>query len=251
MLMKKNVKMIPMISNYRILGCPIVKSPTIDELDHFIQSRISKGRGFYTVAINAEKVTLFNRDPLMKEVLENSDLPYADGSGALLGLKLLHNISTFKINMPVTILEICNRTEMPLYLIGAAEDVIEETVSSIKTNYDSINLVGYSHGFFEDEQEIINQIENTGASIVMIAMGSPRQEFLAQRMLKQMPDRVFVGCGGAFDILAGRVVRAPQWIQNAHIEWLYRLFQDPRRIKRQKVLPLFFIRLLILYIRRK
>jgi len=251
MLTEKNVRMTVMSSSYRILGCPIVKSPSIEELQQMIQSRIAQRKGFYTVAVNAEKIIFYNQNPQVKDVLDNSDLPYADGSGALLGLKMLHGISTFKINMPLAILEICNNTGLPLFMLGAGEDVIGDTVAAVKSTYRSVNLVGFSHGFIQDKQEMINRIKSSGAKVIMIAMGSPKQEILARKMLEQLSDCVFIGCGGAFNILAGKVIRAPEWIQNSHIEWLYRLIQDPRRIKRQRVLPVFFVKVLIARLRRR
>ncbi len=236
---------------YRVLNCPISDVKSSADVENNILAHLELDSGFYTVAINAEKIMLYNKKIEMRKIIDNSELPYIDGSGALLGLKLLYGINSKKINMPKIILEVCNKNEIPLFMLGANKVTIIKAVESVKIIYENINLVGYHHGFFDEETDIVNKIKESGARIIMIAMGSPRQELLAQRLLKELPSCVFIGCGGAFDILAGNVKRAPEWIQNIHLEWFYRLLQDPRRIKRQKVLPVFLMLILKEYFSRK
>lgn len=227
-----------------MMGCPCfaVSEDTLEEqLMHFINNNICG----YSVAINAEKIQKYKSDQQLRNVIDTSIYPYPDGAGAVLGIKWLHKLSSEKINMPIRVLEIANKNNLAVFIVGAKESIHNKGVAIIKERYPNINLVGSMHGY-HSEDDIIAAVIKGKPQFIMLAMGSPRQEIFANKLIEQCQHGFAVGCGGALDILAGELKRAPEFYINNNLEWLYRLVQEPWRWKRQLFLPVFFTKLLML-----
>lgn len=203
------------------------------------------------MAINAEKVMRFLRDPKFRNIIENAALPSPDGAGAVIGMKWLHKRSSIKLDLPKLTLQIANANKMRLFVFGAKEEINQTAVATIRDRYPDIQIVGRRNGFFESEAEIEEMLLKAQPDLVMIALGTPKQEILAVKLNKSLPHTFFIGCGGALDALAGTVQRAPSFFVNNNLEWFYRLVQQPARIKRQKVLPVFMMKLMQTYLTRK
>merc|ERR1711916_169664 len=114
-----------------------------------------------------------------------------------------------------------------LFILGSSEENNRLAIEQLKNNFPNINIVGRGNGFFKDENRIIEKLDKCNPQIVMVALGSPKQEKFAARVNKELPNILFIGCGGALDILAGKITRAPKFFQDNHIEWLYRLVLEP------------------------
>ena len=208
--------------------------------------RYSLKKNALLIAINAEKI--INADNLFKNII-NQNIGYPDGLGAIIALKKsgLNNIK--KIPGCELWLDIIRmyHLEKKFYLIGGKYSVIKDTVSKLRSEFKGIDIVNYRCGYFnhDDEiEELIEDIVEKKPDIVFVAMGSPAQELLMNRM-KQKHLALYQGLGGSFDIYSDRVKRAPKWFLNNNLEWLYRLLREPKRIFRQLQL-LKFISLLIL-----
>ncbi len=122
-----------------------------------------------------------------------------------------------------------------LFFLGAREGIAEKVKKILEEKYEKIKIVGTYAGtpLFQDEKGIIDRINKSGADILFVAYGAPAQEMWIARNLKKMRTvKVAIGVGGSFDFLAGTRKRAPKWMQKIGIEWLYRLIQQPKRIKR-------------------
>ncbi len=232
-----------------VMGCPCY-AVSEDTLEPQLMQFIEQGVAGYSVAINAEKIKKYRSDYSLRNVVDGSIFPYPDGSGAVLAIKWLHSLASEKINMPIRILEIANKERLKVFIIGAKEDVHNEGISVIKHRYPNILLVGNMHGYNE-ESEIISAVRDAMPQIIMLAMGSPRQELLANKLIDATGNGFAVGCGGALDILAGKLKRAPEFYINNNLEWLYRLVQEPWRWKRQLFLPIFLFNLIIEVIRKR
>lgn len=232
------------LDKVKMMGCPCfaVSEDTLEQhLMHFIDNNICG----YSVAINAEKIQKYKKDIELKKIIDSSIYPYPDGAGAVLGIKWLHNLASEKINMPIRVLEIANKNRLKVFIIGAKENVHDKGLAIIKVRYPNIVIVGNMHGY-NDEADIISAVTHANPQIIMLAMGSPRQEVFANKLINETKSGFAVGCGGALDILAGELKRAPVFYINNNLEWLYRLVQEPWRWKRQLFLPIFIIKLLIL-----
>ncbi len=229
-----------------VLGCPCFAPGSIEEIETEL-SRIIDDRSGYTCAINAEKIMMHmeNRGGI-REIVEGSILPYPDGVGAVWGIRRYHGIKTFKVNMPKILLELCNRERRSLFLLGASEDSSCLAYAAISKQYPSINLVGRRNGFELGDpgiQELRTELKEKNPDVVLIGMGSPKQEILSHSLSQDRDRGIFVCCGGAIDILAGQKKRAPTFFIDNGLEWAYRLAHEPWRIKRQSVLLRFLARL--------
>ena len=226
---------------YRVLACPCM-GVSESESYAYLRSLLESNQSGYTVAINAEKILKYSADPAFREILENSIFPYPDGSGAVLGLRWLHAKRVKKVNMPVMALKAANEMRVPTFIIGATADNHAKAIESIKREFKHIDLVGHLDGY-QDEQAMVRAVQHSRPSLVLVAMGSPKQEIFAAALLAQTGTGIVVGCGGALDIMAGAANRAPAFMINNHLEWLYRLYTEPWRIRRQVILPRFLWRL--------
>lgn len=194
------------------------------------------------VAVNAEKILHANQQ--MKAII-NRNVGYPDGIGAVWALKKKGLVETEKIpgcELWLTIVE--ERWESAsFYLVGASEDVIQETVGKLKNQYPGISILNFRNGFLktqEERAELIEDIALLKPDVVFVAMGSPKQELLMEEMYNRHP-AVYQGLGGSFDVFTDHVKRAPKWWVKNNLEWAYRMIRQPARIKRQVHLLRFFI----------
>jgi N-acetylglucosaminyldiphosphoundecaprenol N-acetyl-beta-D-mannosaminyltransferase len=236
---------------YKILGVNCYQFNSVSDAKAFIKDIIISEDGGYSVAINAEKIMMYSKDINFRAIIDHSILPIPDGSGAIIGMKILYNINSIKLDLPKTIFECANESKFSLFVLGATEKVNFNTENSLNQKYPDINLVGRQNGYFDDELVVFQQIKKLNPQIVVIAMGSPKQEKLAARLNEILPSALLIGCGGAFNILTGEVKRAPVFYQKNHLEWFYRLVKEPSRFKRQLILPVFLLKLIIKKFSRK
>ncbi len=227
---------------FEIMGCPCEALSERKAISRIL-SVITKKECGYSVAINAEKIQRFQNDEELRAIINNSILPYPDGAGAVLGLKWLHGVSSEKVNMPVKVLEAANQYRFKTFIVGADEKNHDLAIGAIVKKYPNLDLVGNLHGF-NSKDRIFEHVLLKRPQLIMIAMGSPRQEKLAAELIAICKFGFVVGCGGALDILSGEVRRAPSFMITYHLEWLFRLVQQPYRIRRQLFLPVFLARLI-------
>ncbi|SJM18074.1 WecB/TagA/CpsF family glycosyltransferase [Porphyromonas gingivalis] len=197
------------------------------------------------VAINAEKI-LHATDEL--KAIYNRNLGYSDGAGAVLALKKKGHQNACKIAGCELWLKIIERysREKSFYLVGGKPEVIKETIQKLRADFPLINIVGYRDGYLKgnDDEVLIEDIAAKKPDVVFVAMGSPKQELLMERMQRAHPNAIYQGLGGSFDVYTGRVERAPEWWIRHNLEFAYRLIKQPSRIKRQIHLVRFLFRVL-------
>lgn len=202
---------------------------SIDELIEFAFHEKS-----ILIALNAEKILNSNNE-VVKIINEN--IGYPDGTGAVWALKKMGLKNIVKIpgcELWLDIIRIKEK-EKKFYLIGGKQDVIESTVTKLKSEYTNLNIVNYRNGYIQTEEEILlleEDIINKKPDVIFVAMGSPKQEILMSR-LQEKHAAVYQGLGGSFDVYAGNIKRAPKWWIDNNLEWAYRLLKQPSRIKRQ------------------
>lgn len=209
---------------------------------------INEGQGGYSVAINAEKISRFKIDSDLRQTINNAKFVYPDGAGAVLGLRWLYGKKTSKVNFPVVSLTAANTHGWRLFLLGASEKTNTKVAKIVAERFPNINLVGRQNGY--EPMGDFKFIGEAKPQLTLIAMGSPKQERIARDIIQLHPTTFCVGCGGAFDILAGKLKRAPELLVNNYLEWLYRLILQPFRWKRQLVLPVFLVKLIAAVFRK-
>ncbi|WP_369997313.1 WecB/TagA/CpsF family glycosyltransferase [Winogradskyella sp.] len=198
------------------------------------------------VAVNAEKI-LHATD--QSRAIINRNLGYPDGIGAVWALRKKGHKDVVKIPGCELWLDIVKQhyNNKSFYLVGGKQEVIEATVIQLKQEFNGINICNFRDGYIKSEKEeadVIEDIKKHSPDIVFVAMGSPKQELLMERIQKQH-QAVYQGLGGSFDVYTGNVKRAPEWWVRNNLEWTYRLINQPSRIKRQIHLVKFFINLIL------
>lgn len=195
------------------------------------------------IALNAEKL---NKQSTELDVIINNNIGYPDGIGAVLALKR-KGINSIKIAGAEFWLDIILRfeSEKSFYLVGASQEVIDQTINRLHNEFPNIRIVGYRNGYLQkgDEKTLIADILEKKPDVVFMAMGSPKQEIIMSSFIKDHP-ALYMGLGGSFDVYAGKVERAPEFFQKLGLEWFYRLLKEPTRWRRQLNLGQFFIKLI-------
>lgn len=186
------------------------------------------------VAVNAEKV--LHADDELRGLI-NRNIGYCDGAGAVKGLRKKGHGDVSKIAGCELWLKIIERMyrDRTFYLVGGRQEVIDQTVEKLRSQFDGIRIVGYRNGYIADDEQceaLLDDIARKSPDVVFVAMGSPRQERLMERM-QQRHKAIYQGLGGSFDVYTGHVERAPKWWIDHNMEFAYRLIKEPRRIKRQ------------------
>ena len=229
---------------YKILNTPCYNVTSEKEVEDFILKKLENKEGGYTAAINALKIVKYNEDSETRNVIDKALLQTPDGFGAQLAFKLLHKQDNIiKLDLPGLVLDLANKYKLKVFFLGTTEENNKAAVENVKKIYPNINIVGRNNGFFKDISEIENKLEQTKPQIVMISLGSPKQEILSAKLNEKFPSIIFVGSGGRMDILAGKLKRAPKFYIDHKIEWLYRLIKEPKRFKQQIKLVSFLYHL--------
>jgi len=211
-----------------------------------LKSLIRSGANGYTVAVNAEKIMRCQHDLAFRDLVSQALIKVPDGAGAVLALRILDGVRSAKIDFPQSTLIAADElgTACRLGVIGASEESHRGAVAEIRRRYPRVQIVMNRSGF-TPEGELLAELQATRPQLCLLSMGTPKQENFAQRAVVAGVPCIFVGAGGALDILSGQAVRAPRWMVENYLEWLYRLIQNPSRWRRQMALPVFLARLII------
>ncbi|WP_405576076.1 WecB/TagA/CpsF family glycosyltransferase [Winogradskyella sp. Asnod2-B02-A] len=196
------------------------------------------------VAVNAEKILHATNE---SRALINRNMGYPDGIGAVWALQKKGAGKVVKIPGCELWLDVVQGyyKVKSFYLVGGKQEIIDATISKLKSEYNGINICNYRNGYIKTETEelaLIEDIKKHNPDVVFVAMGSPKQELLMERIQNEH-QAVYQGLGGSFDVYTGNVKRAPEWWVKNNMEWTYRLLSQPSRIKRQIHLVRFFVNL--------
>ncbi len=206
-----------------------------------------KNRHGHIVTINPEMIQAAKQNEEFANIIDSAELVIPDGIGVQLGLKILgYNVRRIAgIEFARKLVDMFSENSEPIAFVGAKPEVITGAVENIKKETPSVNVCYVQDGYFKDDERVVEEIKNSGAKLVLVAMGSPKQEFLIKQLKESMNDAVFIGIGGSFDVWAGAVKRAPLIYQKLGLEWLYRTIKEPKRFKRIfPTLPLFVLKVL-------
>jgi N-acetylglucosaminyldiphosphoundecaprenol N-acetyl-beta-D-mannosaminyltransferase len=201
------------------------------------------------LAVNPEKVMAARRDPKILAALRGAGLLIPDGIGVVWAAGLLSKQRLARVPGSELMPAICAMAAQNgygVFLFGAAPEVNETAARVLQSSCPGLRIVGRRHGFVAEAETaaLLGEINRSGADVLFVALGSPRQELWINQHIDELNVKVYQGVGGTFDILAGRVRRAPKLFRDLHLEWFYRLLADPRRLARQAVIPVFAVRVL-------
>ncbi len=197
------------------------------------------------VTINPEMVQCAKNSPEFAEVINSADLVIPDGIGVEIGLKILgYKVRRIAgIEFARKLVDRFSENSSPVAFVGARPEIVKKAVENLKQETPSLNVCYVQDGYFKDDERVLNELGNSGAKLVLVALGSPKQEFFIKRAKELLPDAVMIGIGGSFDVWSGVVKRAPEIYQKLGLEWLYRTVKEPQRFKRIfPTLPLFIFK---------
>lgn len=214
-----------------------------------VDAMVAGDRARSVLAVNPEKVMQAQADPDLLRCLRQAGLLIPDGIGVVWAIRALNGETLDRVPGAELMPEICGlaaRNGYTVFLYGARPEVNAEAAARLRQVYPGIRIVGARDGYVTPEQMpgLIEEINRLAPQILFVALGSPRQELWMEKYLPQLNVRVCQGVGGTFDVIAGRVRRAPVFFRRNNLEWFYRLLTEPRRAIRQAALPRFVYRLL-------
>lgn len=238
-----------------ILGIKISKFK-MEEALAYLDSLIQKGQKAMVVTPNSEMIVLARKDRELARILNNADLSVPDGAGVVMASRLLKNPLAERVagfDLMQESLALASRKGYTVYLLGAEPGIVDLASEKIKESYPGIRISGTHHGFLADglEERVLADLNKIKPDILYVGMGVPRQEKFLDKHLKEIDVKVAMTVGGSFDVLAGKVRRAPLWMQRLNLEWLYRLIQEPARIGRMLALPVFVFLVIKQYCKEK
>lgn len=211
---------------------------TFEEALNFIE----KGQ---VVTINPEMIQTASKNPEFAGIINNAELVIPDGIGVEIGLKILGNNVRRIAGIEFGRKLIDKFAGQPTAFIGAKPEIIQKAVENLKKEVHNLNAVYVQDGYFKDDERVLNELQNANPKLALIALGSPKQEIFISKAKKLLPETVFIGLGGSFDVWSGAVERAPEIYQKMGLEWLYRTVKEPKRFKRIfPTLPLFVLKVL-------
>lgn len=210
---------------------------TTEETIAEIRSRIESGRFTQHAVLNVAKVVYAQKDEELRQALEGCDIVNADGAGIVLGARILGIAIPERvagIDLFQALVAEAEFRKWPIFLLGARQEVLDRTVEVLRGRHPALVVVGAHHGYFwDDERQLVEEIRESGAKLLFVAISTPRKERFIDRWKEDLGVSFAMGVGGSFDVLAGKVRRAPAWMQKAGLEWLFRVIQEPRRMWRR------------------
>lgn len=227
-----------------ILGVD-VSTDNYDALTAKLLKKIDNREKAFIVAINPEKIIKAQDDPSLMKLLNSADFQIPDGIGVILASKFKGGQIRERVTGIDMMLKLCDtaaKHQKKIFLYGGKPGRADEAKVKLAEMYPGIQIAGTLHGYEKDQQVVRDAINSSQADIIFVAMGSPAQENWIIANKETLHPSVYQGVGGSFDVISGKIERAPESFQKLGLEWLYRLMKEPWRIKRQAVLPLFLIR---------
>ena len=232
-----------------MMGCRIdnlTMAETVDRIGQFIAS----GKPHQHVVVNVDKLVKAQRDPELRAIINDCQLVNADGmpvvwASHLLGKPLKERVAG--IDIFEALMQRAAQTGWRVYLLGAREEVVGAVRSIYTKKYPGLVIAGHRNGYWSPEEEaaVADEIRASKTDILFVAISSPKKEQFLGRWQQHMQVPFAMGVGGTFDVAAGRIKRAPLWMQRTGLEWFFRFLQEPRRMFRRYFIDdLAFFRLL-------
>lgn len=229
-----------------MLGVEVSSEP-IEILMRKINTNIINGEKRRIIAINPEKIMMAQQKNQFKELLNSSDYQIPDGIGVSVASKILGGKIRWRITgigMMEKLLSLANDNNYKVFFYGSKNSTLNLAMDNLKKQYPNLQIAGFINGYETDEHLILKKINESEANILFVALGSPKQELFIQNNMESLSPAIFQGIGGSVDVLSGGIKRAPAFFQRFGLEWLYRLINQPSRIKRQLALPKFLFKII-------
>ena len=201
-----------------------------------LEDLLTTNKKKFIITVNPEIIMKSYKNIEIKEMLLNdNNILVPDG------ISIIKKAKQYNINIKERItgvdisskaLEICNKNKKSIYLFGSKKEVLDKLIININQKYPNINIVGFSDGYVEDKDKIMQEIISLSPDLILIALGVPIQDLLINKYIEKAKKGVFIGVWCTFDVLSGCKKRAPKLFIKLNLEWLYRIICEPTRLKR-------------------
>ena len=205
---------------------------------------LEQGGTHYVVTPNPEMVQRAQKEPAFRAVLNGADLVLPDGVGITYAAKILGRPLAARVPGIDFASALCGelaKSGKKLFLLGAKPGVAEQAARRLQEQYAGLRIAGVHDGYFQEDGPVVEAIRESGADVVFVCLGAPKQEKWMRKNGEATGAHLLVGLGGCLDVFSGQVQRAPEIFQKLGLEWLHRLAKNPSRIGRMMKLPLFLI----------
>ncbi|MBQ3085376.1 MAG: WecB/TagA/CpsF family glycosyltransferase [Clostridia bacterium] len=229
-----------------VLGLP-VQNVTMEEAVNEVYGYFSMRESKIIVTPNAEILQMVTKDEAVREAMAQADYVVPDGVGVLMAAKRLGTPLKEKVagvELGTNLLKRSAENGKRVYFLGAKPGIAAEAKRILEEEMPGIRIVGVRDGYFkpEDEPAIVEEINELDVDMLFVCLGAPKQELWMAKHKKDLRIGAMLGLGGTLDVLAHNVKRAPRWMINCKLEWLYRTLKEPHRIGRIASLPFFLLR---------
>ena len=210
----------------------------------WLVARIQNHQGSHIVTLNAEMTMQAAQNDRLNAILQKAELVIPDGAGVVLYLRLYGRRVQRSpgIELAEALLrQMAAQNLGSVFFFGGAPGVVEKAVGAWRDRLPELAIAGSQHGFLSPETapKFEQMLQTLQPQVILVGMGVPRQELWIADHRHLCPQALWIGVGGSFDIWAGTKTRAPAWLRNNHLEWTYRLYQEPWRWRRMLALPKF------------
>lgn len=233
------------LEQFSVLGVPVHLA---EDYAGWLLSCAQQKQGCHIVTLNAEMTMQAEQDSRLANVIHQAELVIPDGAGIVFYLKLYgkHIERRPGIELAESLLQAFGQSPDlgSVFFFGGAPGVAEQAAVAWKTRSPGIAIAGVQHGYLtpDDQLQFEQTLKELQPALVLVGLGVPRQEFWIAEYRHLCPHAIWIGVGGSFDIWAGTKVRAPEFFRKNHLEWLYRLYQEPWRWRRMLALPKFALK---------
>lgn len=212
---------------------------TMDEAINIALKCIEDNEKCMVITPNAEIAYMSKKNERLRNIINNAKLVLPDGIGVVLASKILKAPLKQKVAGIEFGENIIKKADSPIYFLGSKPGIGQSAKDNLLKKYPNCKIVGISDGYFKNSEDVVKKINDSGAKIVFVCLGAPKQEFFMAENIDKINANVLMGLGGSLDVFAGEVKRAPDFFVKLGLEWFYRLIKQPSRIKRMCVLPLY------------
>ncbi|MDT2496131.1 WecB/TagA/CpsF family glycosyltransferase [Enterococcus avium] len=218
---------------------------TVDEM----LARIQRDEVIEHVGVNSNKVVLSHRNAQIKKIIQQADMVSADGYSVVRACRWLKKKNIERVTGIDTMLELLKQAEergLTVYFLGTKEVILNRLLEVLNQQYPKLQIVGAQHGYFKDEQTVVNKIAACQPQMLFIGMTSPYKEEFVSKYKNELNANLIMGVGGSFDVLAVEISRAPVWMQRNGLEWLHRFMKEPQRLYKRYIFEnIYFVYLLV------
>jgi N-acetylglucosaminyldiphosphoundecaprenol N-acetyl-beta-D-mannosaminyltransferase len=237
-----------------ILGVGFDRVALVDAVAE-IEACLDRGERTFIITANPEFVMLCREDPELAAIAAAADLVVPDGTGAVVAARLLGD--PLPGRAPGRLLvdrlaALATERRLSMFLLGAAPGIAERAAATLRGRHPELRIAGTYAGSADDDADVVPRVLAAAPDVLLVAFGMPKQERWIARNLPRLPSaRVAVGIGGSLDYLAGAAKPPPGIVHAIGLEWLWRLVRDPKRWRRQRVLPRFVVLVLLARFRQR